>query len=399
VKFKKKDYICPFCFTKNDLYQVEFRCSNNPQKCPPEPDVVYSDFRGQNPPKMMPKVTPAGANGHSMKMPKEAFCTHCNQKTSLRICPTCHSELPHTIGDFKDLTFAVIGTKEAGKSHYVAVLIDKIMNEIGENFDSSLLPLDDETIKRYRNDFFNPIFRKRETIVATRSARADSTVKVPLIYTMAFMGKGIFKKKKVRDVATIVFFDTAGEDLDAEDTMITENKYIYNSSGIIILLDPLQLPDVRSQLPTGTTLPLINSEIEDIIPRTAKLIRKARGLKQDQLIDIPVALTFSKIDALDSILDPSSNLKYPGNHNGCFNMGDFETVNSEMEAMIREWKGAGLIQQLRLNFKNYGFFGMTALGCNPDDKTKQIDRFRPHRVEDPFLWMLRHHNLIPESKY
>ncbi len=403
MSFMKKNYICPFCFNRSDLYQVKFRCSNDPKQCPPEPDTIYSNFRRITTPKILAKVIqiPAPKTNlerlQSLKMPREAVCPHCNEKTSIRICPNCHSELPYTIGDYKDLIFAVIGTKEAGKSHYISVLIDKIMNEIGEGFDANLQPLDDDTIKRYREDFYNPVFRKREIIMATRSGRADASVKIPLIYTLSFMEKGIFNKKKIRDVATIVFFDTAGEDMDAEDTMATENKYIYNSAGIILLLDPLQLPNVRSQLPPGTPLPSENTEIVDIIPRTAKLIRKARKLRQDQLIDIPLTLTFSKIDAIDSLLDPSSILKVPGNHPGKFNIGDFETVNSEMEAYIREWKGVELIQKLKHNFKNYAFFGMTALGCNPHG-TQKISKLRPHRVEDPFLWLLWQHKLIPAAK-
>lgn len=402
MKFIKKDYICPFCFTKNDLYQVEFRCSNDPRRCPPEADSIYSDFRGLNTPKAMPKVIkiPPPTNKkeklRALKMPREAVCPHCKGKTSLRICPACHSELPYTIGDYKDLIFAVIGGKESGKSHYISILINKIMNEIGEGFDSNLQPLDDETIKRYREDFYNPIFRKRETIMATHSGRADISVKIPLIYTLSFMGKGIFNQKKIRDVATIVFFDTAGEDLNAEETMVTENKYIYNSSGIILLLDPLQLPDVRSQLPSDTPLPSENSEVEDIISRTAKLIRKAKNIKQDQLIDIPVALAFSKIDAIDPLLDPSSSLKYPCKHINSFDIGDFEAVNGEMESLIREWRGGVLVQQMRHNFKNHAFFGLTALGCNPHG-TQKIPKLRPHRVEDPFLWLLWRYKLIPAA--
>jgi hypothetical protein len=402
MKFIKKDYICPFCFNKSDLYRVEFRCANDPKRCAPEADTVYSNFRGLNTPKTLSKVIqiPVPATNReklqALRMPREAVCPHCNDKTSIRICPNCHSELPYTIGDYKDLIFAVIGSKEAGKSHYISVLIDKIMNEIGEGFDSNLQPLNDETIKRYREDFYNPIFRKRETIMATRSGRADISVKLPLIYTLSFMGKGIFSKKRIRDVATIVFFDTAGEDLDAEDTMTTENKYIYNSSGIILLLDPLQLSEVRSQLSSGTPLPEENTEIEDIIARTATLIRKAKKMKQNQLIDIPIALAFSKIDAIDPILDPSSGLKYPGKHTNCFDTGDFEAVNSEMESLIKEWKGGVLLQQMRHNFKHYGFFGFTALGCNPHG-TQKIPKLRPHRVEDPFLWLLWRHRLIPSS--
>ncbi len=400
MKFIKKNYICPFCFETNDLYRVEFRCANDPKKCPPEPDTIYSKFHTPKPmPKVIQILTPT-TNKERLKalaMPREAVCPQCSGKTSIRICPTCHSELPYTIGDYKDLIFAVIGTKEAGKSHYISVLINQIMNVVGENFDSNLLPLNDETIKRYREDFYNPIFRKKEIIKATYSARTDSSVKIPLVYTLSFMGKGLFGSKKIKDVATIVFFDTAGEDLNAEDIMATENKYIYNSSGIILLLDPLQLPKVRDQLPAGTPLPSENAEIDDIISRTANLLRKAKKLKQNQIIDIPIALTFSKIDALEPLLDPSSGLNYASKHSGSFDISDFETVNSEMEAMAREWNGDNLIRQLIGNFKNHAFFGMTALGCNPHD-TQKISGLRSRRVEDPFLWLLWQHKLIAATK-
>lgn len=403
MSFMKKNYICPFCFNRSDLYQVKFRCANDPKRCPPEPDTIYSNFRRNTTPKILAKViqTPAPKTNlerlQSLKMPREAVCPHCNEKTSIRICPHCHSELPYTIGDYKDLIFAVIGTKEAGKSHYISVLIDKIMNEVGESFDCNLQSLDDDTRKRYREDFYNPVFRQREIIRATRSGRADDSVKTPLIYTISFMGKGVFNRKKIRDVATIVFFDTAGEDLDAEDTMRTENKYIYDSSGIILLLDPLQLPEVRSQLPHSTPLPSENTEIKGLIDRVVKLIQKAQKLKHGQFIDIPVALTFSKIDALESLLDTQGNLTKATKHNGCFNTDDFKAVNSEMEAYIREWKSGDLIRELNHNFKNYAFFGMTALGCNPHGSQK-IEKLRPHRVEDPFLWLLWQHKLIPATK-
>jgi hypothetical protein len=314
----------------------------------------------------------------------------------MRICPACHSELPYTIGDYKDLIIAVIGGKEAGKSHYISVLIQQIMNEVGQSFDSSLQPLDDDTIRRYSEDFYKPIYLKHETIGVTVSGRANAAVKVPLIYTLSFMGKGIFRQKKIRDVATIVFFDTAGEDLNAEKTMITENKYIYNSSGIIILLDPLQLPNVRSQLPSNTPLPQENTELTDIISRTAKLIRNAKKMKPKQFIDIPVALAFSKMDAVKPLLGPDSSLNYPGEHLHRFDMGDFEAINSEMETLVSKWSGDKLPQQLRLNFKNYAFFGLSALGCNPHG-TQKIPKVRPLRVEDPFLWLLWQHKLIQAS--
>lgn len=185
--------------------------------------------------------------------------------------------------------------------------------------------------------------------------------------------------------------------MDAEDTMATENKYIYNSSGIIFLMDPLQIPDVRLNLNPKTPLPNENTEAEDMLARTANLIRKANNLKPDGLIDIPVAVAFSKIDALDSILDPSTCLNYPSKHTNFFDTEDFQDVNSEMESLVKEWSGDSLIQQLKHNFKEHAFFGLTSLGCNPHGSQK-ISKLRPRRVEDPFLWLLWNHKLVKDNR-
>jgi hypothetical protein len=386
--FTKKDYyICPYCFSKHSLSDVAFVCKNDPELCRNAREnriLEPQDVENKN------------------EMLDSLQCSECGEKTHIKVCPTCHAELPFAIGQYDDLIFAVIGAKEAGKSHYIAVLIDKIMNQIGSAFNCSLAAVNDATISRYRNDFYNPVFKRSELIGVTRSAKTDSSVKQPLIYNLTFKEQGIlgsfFKSKRISNVVTIAFFDTAGEDLDSEDTMKTVNRYIYNSSGIIFLLDPLQLQNVREMLPQGTPLPEQNTEIEDVLSRTANLIRKAKGVKVDKLIDIPVAVTFSKIDAVESLVDPSSCVNYPSKHinEGSFDLSDFQDMNGTMESLVRSWGGENFANQLSTNFKDYAYFGITALGCNPE--SDKITKLRPHRVEDPFLWLLYKHKLIKSEK-
>lgn len=57
-------------------------------------------------------------------------------------------------------------------------------------------------------------------------------------------------------------------------------------------------------------------------------------------------------------------------------------MNGTMESLVRSWGGENFAEQLSLNFKEYGYFGLTALGCNSVDG--KITKLRPHRVEDPF---------------
>jgi len=391
MDFSKKDhYICPFCFTKHNLNEIGFVCKNDK---PNNDGNICLSAKTQ---RFIPYVSEVN------KMPQSMNCDICGEKVTTKVCPTCRGELPYTIGEYEDLIFAVIGAKEAGKSHYIAVLIDKIMNEIGSAFDCSLQAIDDATIKRYRNDFYYPVFRNNEVIKVTRSAKADASVSKPLIYTLSFKEDGklskLFKSKNIKKVVTIAFFDTAGEDLNSEDTMKTVNKYIYNSSGIIFLLDPLQLPVVRESLSKDIVLPQQNAEIEDIFSRTANLIRKANGISMNKEIKIPVAVAFSKIDAVEELLGKSCCINYPSKHveTGMFDIADFEDVNSTMESLVKQWGGANFSNQLSANFKDYAYFGLTALGCNPE--SNKIDKLRPHRVEDPFLWLLWKHKLIKAKK-
>lgn len=397
---KKSMFICPYCFSKNEVSDIEFRCSSEAKSCGYEKDIKLARFLGVES-ISMPKVIKSELRNNA-EVPEEALCPSCNKISRKKICPECHSILHYNVGEDEDYIFAVIGAKETGKSHFISVLIDKIQNEMGESFNFSLQAMNDETLVRYREDFYNPVFKKKEIIQVTRSGKTDSRVRSPLLYTLTIKEKSklpsLLSRKKNK-VVTIAFFDSAGEDLNSEDTMEAVNKYIYNSSGMIFLLDPLQLSNVRKRLPAGTNLPNENTDMEDLLTRTANLVRKANNLKLNKLINIPLAVAFSKMDAVESLMDVSSSMNYPSKHirDGYFNLNDFNDVNAEMKALVREWGGSNFENQLSMNFKRYAYFGVTALGCNPQGSNK-IDRLSPHRIEDPFLWLLWQNNLIKAGK-
>ncbi|MDR0537649.1 MAG: tetratricopeptide repeat protein [Tannerellaceae bacterium] len=392
-----KKFICPFCFTEHELSNIQFRCQNTDHdKCKLVEDKEYAKFRGMAS-MQMPRVFAAPTRNNVSE--KGCQCPYCHEDSTNRVCPSCHNDLPYTIGKYPDLMFAFIGAKEAGKSHYISVLIDAIKNDIGKKFNASLQALDDNTTKKYRNEFYNPVFQNKEIIPETKSARTDYNSKMPLMYSLSFLKKNLFGREKISNVSTITFFDTAGEDLNAIDTMRTENKYIYNSQGIILLIDPLQIPEVRDQLKsTGIKLPNENADTEDIIGRVAKLIRQASGLTNiKKRIKIPIAVAFSKMDALNELLQDNPDLFSSGNHNGFYNLTDANSISTLIENCMNKWGGNALIRNVKSNFQTYSFFGISALGSNPDE-SKTIPKFRPTRVEDPFLWLLYKNDIIKNKK-
>ena len=179
--------------------------------------------------------------------------------------------------------------------------------------------------------------------------------------------------------------------------MQTFNRYLYHSSGIILLLDPLQLPYVRDELQGKIRLPEENTDVNTILNRVIEVIRTGSGLTDlSKKIDIPIAIAFTKIDAVDSLLDPASCLRNESTHirNGYFDEIDFQDANDEMQSLVESWLGMELYQTVSTQFNNFAVFGLSALGSNPDIDNK-VPKFRPFRVADPFLWILAQEKIIP----
>lgn len=303
-------------------------------------------------------------------------------------------DLPPTFGRTPNLIFAMIGAKSAGKSHYLAVLIDQLKNRVGPALKLLLEPVNDRTMQRYDEEFYAPVYRRRTVIGGTHSAVTRASV--PLIYTLSFSKPTVFGGSKIVSTVTIVFFDTAGEDLNSRDVMSTVNKYIYRADGLLLLLDPLQLNDVRAKLGNGSHLPEQYAETMDIVTRVSDLIRMGRDIGTTEKVKVPMAVAFSKMDAVSSLIDPQYQLKATPNHVGGFDVADFQAINGEMQSLVAQWQGDGILNQVGTMYQRYGFFGLSALGCNPHG-TSHIERVLPHRVEDPFLWLLYQHGLLKPS--
>lgn len=381
---------CPVCSEPFRLARAPFYCTNDASLCAPEPDSVYA--RLWRDPAPRPKViAPPGP------FVLKASCHACGQTSRRRLCPHCHMPLPRTVGELKSYTFALVGAREAGKSHYIAVFINQWRKILGPAMNMELTWEGEETQKRYERDFYEPVYKQKRTITATRSANASLTTRLPLIYRLTVHGKGWLGLLDTRKAVNLVFYDSAGEDLDDLSVMANVNKYIYRADGIILLLDPLQLPRVREQLDGNVLLPGENSEALVILERIGHLIRDGRVLKTTDRIKTPLAVAFSKLDAIEPLLGTGSALFAEANHTQGLDLADSNAVSGEMEAQIAKWQGNALLAQVRNNFPQHRFFGLSALGCNPD-ANRHIPRVLPRRVEDPLLWLLNLHGLIRSRK-
>jgi hypothetical protein len=288
-----------------------------------------------------------------------------------------------------------VGAKDVGKSNYIAVLIQQLTNRVGAQFGASLNALDDRTRTRYAKDFQRYIYKERQAVPTTHSARTYIDGRYPLNYRFSLERRRFLFGSDLR-VNALTFFDTAGEDLKNIDLVSTEAKYLSGAHGIIVLLDPLQILAVRERLQGVLELPPIEDDPVFVIERITQVIRSNTGHGPGKL-PVPVALAFSKIDAVRTLIDPGSPIHRASNHDGFFDLTDSDRVNDSMRAYVREWIGP-LHSSVATNFETYSYFGVSALGSSPEKDGHLPTGAAPFRVEDPFLWLLHRFGIIPGKR-
>jgi hypothetical protein len=139
-----------------------------------------------------------------LRMPKKGRCPSCQAISTNRICPRCHSQLPNDIDKVDSMIIAVIGAKNAGKSHYITVLIQELKNQLSADFNFAIRALTDKTSDRYDKYFRRPVYEENRVIDATQTALVDRSVMEPLIYELKFHRS--VTNLKTKKIVDLIFF-------------------------------------------------------------------------------------------------------------------------------------------------------------------------------------------------
>jgi len=369
---KKHTFVCPYCFSSHKIKDCDMVCSYTSagkyvQLCK---HGVEKDGRG---------FIPKG---------KKHKCLKCKDARQTIYCAVNHREMSTNILNMKSLSIALLGAKDTGKSNYIGVLVEEIDKKMSSSFNTSLFKdFSGETKNAYEQYYYNPLYKDGYAVEATAGGEIP-----PLIFALQIQNS--YK------ATALTFYDTAGENLDDVSKIHLFNSYIPNAHGIILLLDPLQVPDLRDQLKakglTDSDLPPQNTETANVLEKIVSVIKDTRKIKGK--IDIPLALVFTKIDVLEKLLPDDCCLKVDSEHikQGKFAMEDFKNTQNEMKDLIDNWIRGSLMSKIS-HFKHYAFFGVTALGQNPSGR-KLSGAVRPRRVLDPLLWLLAENKYIKVKK-
>ena len=128
----------------------------------------------------------------------------------------------------------------------------------------------------------------------------------------------------------------------------------------------------------------------DVVANITEILRTEHKIKKKRKITIPVAVVFTKIDAFYPTLDRNNPIMATAPAVPAYDNADGQAVHEHMLALLHEWNAGDIDTHMRQNYADYRYFAVSALGAEPDYERGDGGRggVRPHRVEDPVLWLL-----------
>lgn len=383
-----RDVICPYCFETWSTSTAAFRCLGRPDDatCPRVPDHEQAALLGGPAPLLKKVVVRTGRFGRAFAPGKGGVSCDCGARTT-PVCPNCHSALPHGYADGGDRLIGMVGTKASGKSHFIAVLMHELFQGIGSRYGAVVELLDDDTRRRFEQDLIPRVYDEGLALLSTTTAAADDRVSRPLGMRLSFDRGG------KRQVVNTVFFDTAGEDLAVASVLGSEARYVGQCAALILLVDPLQITAVRDLVGTSTALP---DEVVDplvVLRNVTELLRRERGVPTGKL-DQPLAIAFSKLDAIRSLFEATSPVVREPAGGGAYDLTEGRSIGAVIRANLIQWMGPEFDAYVTANYAHANYFALSALGGQPVDGRLTRD-VAPHRVADPLLWVLSEWQTIP----
>lgn len=295
-----------------------------------------------------------------------------------RVC-ACGERLPTGYASHGGSVVAVVGAVGAGKTTYLTVLVRVMREVVAGRLGVTFGAADDDSDRRYR-ELENQLYDEGRALPGTQ-AETRRNPRRPLIFKLERGGRQ-------RRTTFLLFYDTAGDDLEDEAHAQHVAAYLSVARGMIFLVDPSHL-DVgtdladtsRSGRPTGVPGP---RDVLEYATRPLPLGR--RGMRRRTRIQVPVAVTLTKVDALAESLKRQSAIHRPGSFEHP-DPDDRAAVHEQVRALLHRWN-SGLEERLSINYETVGYFGVSPLGAALEGGLVPDDGVRPHRVADPLLWIL-----------
>ena len=388
---------CPFCFRTIDSSRLAYQCAGRGSiECKKAGDEVRKWLVGSTVETYPTFMPPEGRNGITN-------CPACGGPAKRRACPECHTALPIDFADSKSPMIGLVGSKGSGKTVLMTVLIRHLRDVIGRRFDADIRIATDNPdghrgLSDYQANREVPLYDHRTLPTATSPlGTAGRRRATPVV--LRWRQRVARRFGSVLKSTVLSFVDTAGEDLDDQDTAFTL-QYLAVCDALIITLDPFALPGARVRLNLPEAAMHVADDVPlDVMANITELLRTEHGVPNNKKITLPVAIVFTKIDAFYPALDRQNPIMATAPKVPSYNNADGQAVHEHMLALLHEWHADDIDTHMRLNYIDYRYFAISALGAEPDYVTGKValGGVRPHRVEDPVLWLLSKTGTVPSA--
>lgn len=307
-----------------------------------------------------------------------------------RACPSCELPLPQSIDERPALVIGVVGVNRVGKTHLLASCLTEASKQRGlARIGCRDFSLDESTAQRFREKYYEPLFRQGEVLITSFSdAEVDQVRFRPLVFNATLPNLGPI---------SLILHDVAGEIMADPHRRAVGAPYLRGAKGIIFVIDPREIDSLRSSLPQW----ILQSNAVGF-DQGALL---SACLRPDGIVDrrevIPVAIALGKADLLPKatgkslpFLSPAPAQEDPRSF-----VERIKTTSKQVADFLEEQQAYDILDPARA----YGrearsparngngqvtFHAFSALGSAPDSEENLSQEVKPLNCIDPLATVL-----------
>jgi hypothetical protein len=325
-----------------------------------------------------------GGGGHLPPL----FESAAREDLPARACPECELPLPQSIDERPAIVIGVVGVNRVGKTHLLASSIAQATKQRGlKRIGCEDCALDEGTAKRFREEYYEPLFRRNEVLGASMAAAEVDSVRFrPLICnaTLPVIGK-----------ISLILHDVAGEIMADPRERAVGAPYLRGARGIIFVIDPREIDSLRAGMP-----PWILGSNEVGFEQGALL---SACLRPDGLVDrrevIPVAIALGKADLLPEATgkQPPFLRPAPAQEAPPAFVERVKQTSRQVADFLEEHNAFDILDPARAYGKQRGsagsngqvtFHAFSALGSAPDSEENLSLQVQPLNCIDPLAAVL-----------
>lgn len=348
------------------------------------------------------------------------FCLHrispepITSSSGGMLCPRdeCESHkrqipLPKEAFDYDVFPIAIVGASSSGKTYFLTALMNEFISKPMWDGDYWRIEMvhyakdmehesaDNRFVKHWRD-----LFRNKTPLSNTQTGEYLS----PLILSVTYSKerKWTFHEPFRKRKQLLVFHDVPGEFTTSDDArMALSSRYgaLGAAKGVIVLVEPRELPLLGSQLVANRKIP------QNFASGGGFAFDAINGLRVAKQHGKPVAVCLSKSDLfldVPSVIERDAHLVQYKLTNvstaGALNLADISEVAADVRNIFERLGGGDLLSRIDSSFRYSSLFAVSSLGEDVVDAfTNTFKRdaiIRPIRVMDPILWMLWQHGML-----